>query len=187
MRLRMTSPAEDDAVAAVHQRAFGSEIEAHLARALMHDDAYLPAFSFAAEEADGLVGHILVTRARLTPDDGTAPVPLLLICPLAVAPERQGRGVGSALVGHVASVARAAGERAVLVLGDPAYYGRFGFVPAGRWGLRAPYPVREDAWQVLELTSGACDGAAGTVMTASPLDDPELWRAPDEEGLPTGM
>ncbi len=187
MGLRSTGSGDLEAVAAVNRAAFGSDVEAALAVALMHDAAFLPDLSIAAVDDDGvLIGHVLFTRAWLVCDHDSPDVPLLFLAPLAVVPEWQGRGVGTATVGEAIARARIAGEVAMVVLGDPAYYGRFGFAEATPRGVRAPHPVSEYGWQVLELSSGALGGAAGTVRVAPPLDDPELWREPDGEKSPAG-
>jgi len=52
--------------------------------------------------------------------------------------------------------------------------------------MRAPYPVPEYGWQALEISPGALGGAAGAVRVAPPLDDPELWREPEEDGSQAG-
>lgn len=187
MHLRPTGISDIEAVAAVNRAAFGSAVEADLAVALMRDAAFVPQLSIAAADDDGaLIGHVLFTRAWLARDNDSPEVPLLLLAPLAVVPEWQGRGVGTAMVREAIERARGAGEVAMLVLGDPAYYRRFGFAEATPLGSASPFPVPEYAWQALEISPGALDGAAGTVRVAPPLDDPELWREPDEDESPTG-
>jgi putative acetyltransferase len=102
--------------------------------------------------------------------------PLLLLAPLAVVPTSQREGIGTALVEAAITLAREGGEVAMLVFGDPAFYGRFGFVAAGPSGIRTPYPAEPEwGWQVLELASGIL-GAPGTLRVATPLDSPEMWR-----------
>lgn len=187
MHLKSTGISDIEAVAAANRSAFGSGVEAELAVALMRDAAFVPEFSIAAVDDGGvLIGHVLFTRAWLACDRGSAEVPLLLLAPLAVIPEWQRRGVGTAIVSEAIERARTAGEAAMVVLGDPAYYSRFAFTEAAPLGIRAPYPVPEYAWQALEISPGALNGAAGTVRTAPPLDDPELWREPVEDGSPVG-
>jgi len=187
MYLRPTGISDIEAVAAVNRAAFGSDVEADLADVLMRDAAFVPELSIAAEDdAGALVGHVLFTRAWLVRERDLPDVPLLLLAPLAVVPEWQGRGVGTAIVREAVARARDAGEVGMVVLGDPAYYGRFGFTEAASLGIQAPYPVPEYAWQALEISPKALDGAVGTVRVAPPLDDPELWEEPDEGQSPVG-
>lgn len=173
--IRPTTPDEADAIAEVHRAAFGSDVEADLARDLMRDDAFVGSLSFAAEEDGRRIGHVLFTRAWLNRDDGLPGFPLLVLAPLAVVPEAQHEGVGTALVEAAIALARESGEVAVFVFGDPAFYGRFGFVQAGPCGVRTPYPAEPAwGWQVLELAEGIL-GAAGALKVAGPLDRPALW------------
>lgn len=176
MLIRPTSAGDADQLAAVHRAAFGADLEGDLARALILDDAYLGVLSFAADEDGTLVGHVLLTRAWLNRDDGMPGFPLLLLAPLAVVPDSQHEGIGTALVEAAITLARESGEVAVFVFGDPAFYGRFGFVAAAPLGVRTPYPAEPEwGWQVLELAPGIL-GAAGTLRVAAPLDKPELWH-----------
>jgi len=150
--------------------------KADLARALILDDAYVPSLSFAAEEGGKLIGHVLFTRAWLNRDDGMPGFPLLLLAPLSVVPGSQREGIGTVLVEAAITLARDGGEIAMLVFGDPAFYGRFGFVAAGPSGIRPPHPAEPEwGWQVLELAEGIL-GAPGTLKVAAPLDSPEMWR-----------
>jgi len=94
-------------------------------------------------------------------------VPALLLGPLAVAPERQGDGVGGALMRVAIARARAAGHGAILLVGDPEYYVRFGFSAAATAGLAMPGAYEQRRLLALELAPGALAGAAG--MIAAPL------------------
>ena len=175
MLIRPTAPAEADAIAAVHRAAFGSEVEAELAHDLMLDDAFVGSLSFAAEQDGRLIGHVLFTRGWLNRDDGLPGFPLLVLAPLAVVPEAQREGVGTTLVEAAIALARESGEVAMFVFGDPAFYGRFGFVQAGPSGVRTPHPAEPAwGWQVLELVPDIL-GAAGTLKVAPPLDQPTMW------------
>lgn len=70
-------------------------------------------------------------------------------------PSAQDRGAGSAVIRAALEAARARGENLVLVLGHPAYYPRFGFVPASRFGIRAPFGVPDEAMMALALAPDA--------------------------------
>jgi putative acetyltransferase len=85
------------------------------------------------------------------------------LAPLAVAPELQRRGIGSALVEAGLREAHGAGYEAVVVLGPADYYPRFGFIAAGRYGLRSEYDTADDSFMAVELVPGALDGCSGLV------------------------
>lgn len=89
----------------------------------------MPALDLVAERDGAVVGHILHSHGDL------ADTPIPGLAPLAVHPDAQGQGVGSALVRETLRIADMAGEPAVIVLGHPDYYARFGFEPASAFGI----------------------------------------------------
>ncbi|WP_441247267.1 GNAT family N-acetyltransferase [Kitasatospora sp. McL0602] len=147
---RVELPEDAPATRRVHMAAFPGPEEADLVDALRRDPAWLPGLSVVAVEESGLVvGHALLTRLQV--GDGWA----LALAPVGVAPECQRKGVGALVVRAALAAADEAGERLVVVLGDPRYYARFGFAPAFEHGISAPYP--EEYLQALPLN--AYDGA----------------------------
>ncbi|THA33360.1 N-acetyltransferase [Streptomyces sp. A1277] len=155
---RPETAADAAAVHAVNAAAFPTEAEADLVDALRADpSAWLPGLSYVADAPDGTVAAFaLLTRCRV----GGAPA--LALAPVATAPEHQRRGAGLAVVGAVLDAARLRGEPLVLVLGHPEYYPRFGFVPASRYGIRAPFEVPDEAMMALVLDDSA-PVARGTI------------------------
>lgn len=152
------------AVRAVNAAAFGRSEEADLVAALR---AQVPgAISLVADEGGAVVGHILFTPVTL---GDRADLSIMGLAPMAVAPERQRSGVGSALVRAGLERCRQEGYGAVVVLGHPAYYPRFGFVPAERWHIRPPFQVPADHYMALELVPGALASVSGTVRYAPPF------------------
>jgi putative acetyltransferase len=134
------------AIRCVHERAFGRRDEADLVEAIRATDGFLAELSLVACDADGLVGHVLVSVVAL--DSG---VEVLALAPLAVVPERQRRGIGTRLVTGVLDRARATRYPIVVVVGDPVYYRRFGFESAAGLGIESPFPVPRDAWMASTL------------------------------------
>jgi predicted N-acetyltransferase YhbS len=117
-----------------------------------------PAMSYVASEHGRVVGTV-----RLWTVSAGADRPALLLGPLAVHPDRRQRGIGSALVRRAIRAARAAGHGALLLVGDAAYYGRFGFSARGTAALAMPGPYERDRLLALELVPGALDGARGLI------------------------
>ena len=97
---------------------------------------------------------------------GPARAPALLLGPVAVAPEDRGKGYAKALIWNGLRQARELGYSIVLLVGDEAYYGQFGFTRRIAEGLTLPGPVDLDRFLALELAPGALRGIAGDVQRA---------------------
>ena len=144
MSVRVRPERETDRAASidVERLAFGSEEEANIAEVVRDEPG---SFALVAEEAGAVVGHVQLSRARIGHDE------VLALGPIGVRPDRQGDGVGSALVIAALDAARERREIAVILLGDAAFYPRFGFRPGSELGLRNPYTgVEEDGFEVRE-------------------------------------
>ena len=118
--IRYARPADHLAIAAVVTAAFGRRDEADLVARLRSDEDCL--FEMVAEQAGEVVGHIVFSRLWADRFELYG-----ALAPLTVRPDRQGEGLGAKLVRTGLDGAREFGCHGVLVLGDPAYYGRFGF------------------------------------------------------------
>jgi putative acetyltransferase len=139
--IRRERAGDETAVHRIHDLAFGrSDVgpakEATLVDLLRQDpEAWLPRLSLVAEDDELPVGHVVCSRGLLRGE-----VPALGLGPLGVLPHHQRRGVGTALVHAVCAAAEALDETLVILLGDPGYYRRTGFVPAERFGISPPVP-----------------------------------------------
>lgn len=143
--------------------AFGREAEALLADDL-RDGGYA-ALSLVAEEEGRLVGHIMFSEAVIQTEGGE--VRALALGPVGVIPERQGRGVGSALIREGLDRCVQAGHRIVVLLGHPNYYPRFGFSAERAGNLSSAYSG--EAFMALELVPGALSGVVGEFEFAPPF------------------
>ena len=160
IEVRPERPDDRDAVRRVHEQAFGQPDEADLVDRLRATE---PRSLGRGAEADGrVVGHIAFSPLGV---DGVADARAL--APMAVVPDRQRTGVGSALVRAGLAACRADGAGAVVVLGHPDYYPRFGFARADGFGLACPYDAPPEAFMALELVEGALAGAEGVVRYAA--------------------
>jgi len=142
----------------VNDLAFDSPDESRLVAALR--DSGAAAIELVATEHTEIVGHILFSLLGVTIDE--RPVKALALAPLAVRPDRQRAGIGSALVHAGIDRARADGWEAVIVVGHRAYYPRFGFSPALARHLAARFSG--DAFMALALRDGALRGGTGRVV-----------------------
>ena len=132
-------------------------------------------------------GNELIATLRLWDIMAGSAGKALLLGPLAVAPELQGRGIGSALVRHAIQEAALSGHDAILLVGDAPYYGRFGFSSARVKGLHLPGPVVRSRFQGLELETGALAGAAGLVVPAGRPALPQEGFVPYAENIPSSL
>lgn len=149
LEIRTERPEDHEAVRAVLRRAFGPDAgEAELVDALRAAGDHVPELCLIALEGDDVIGHVFYSRVRLASGDEA-----LALAPMAVAPGAQRRGVGSRLVEESLVRAGTTGFPLVVVLGHPAYYPRFGFEPADRFGVIAPWDVPAEAWMVHPLPS----------------------------------
>lgn len=128
-------------------------VEVALIDRLREDVSWIPAFSLVADEDGAVVGHVVATRGH------AGDRPALGIGPVAVRPDRQGRGVGSALMHALLGAAEARDEQLAVLLGEPAFYGRFGFGPAADLGVGSPDPAWGHFFQARALTPTAPRGA----------------------------
>jgi len=116
--------------------------------------------SLVAEEKANIIGHILFSPVTLT---GHEPVRVAGLGPMAVLPDCQRKGIGTELVNVGLRTCADAGYDAVVVLGHPKYYPRFGFVPSVTYGLRCEYDVPSEVFMVKVLHPQALDGVTGTI------------------------
>ena len=130
------------AVEALLDRAFGADRHGRTAYKVRGTAAPIPALSFAACDADALVGSIQCWPVRFVADDGTTTA-VVMVGPVAVMPERQRDGIGRLLVETALAAATREGlDGALMLIGDPEYYARFfGFTAARTAGWRLPGPV----------------------------------------------
>jgi len=151
---------QDDraAVHALNSRAFASAAEATLVEALRKRAQ--PAISLVVEHEQEIIGHITFSPVSLS---GHPDLQIMGLAPMAVAPEHQRMGVGSALVRAGLEQCKRLGFGAVVVLGHPEYYPRFGFVPSTRFHIGSEYNAPEDAFMAMELLPGYLHQRAGTI------------------------
>ncbi len=162
--IREREPADDEAIRRLNDGAFGSSLEAKIVEDLRK--ARLAAIELVAVEEGEIVGHILFSALKVTFDEEL--IPTLALAPMAVLPGRQRHGIGSRLVRHGLALARQHEWWAVIVLGHPDYYPRFGFSATLAKPLAAPYSG--EAFMALELVPGALSGAGGRVVYPPAFD-----------------
>jgi len=156
MRVRSEESGDHAPIRSLNTAAFGRSAEADLVDTLR--DTVNPLVSLVAEVGGTIVGHILFSPVSLTECEHLR---VMGLGPMAVGREHQRRGVGSALVRKGLRQCQRLGCQAVVVLGHPEYYPRFGFVPAVQHSIRSEYDVPDDVFMVTELEAGALRGVSG--------------------------
>lgn len=163
---RCELPADREAIHLVETAAFGRAGEALLVDALRAGGAL--SFSAVAEVDDKIVGHVALSPIQIEAEHGKFEA--LALAPMAVLPEWQRKGIGSALLWWSLDECRQAGHKLVIVVGHPQYYPRSGFVPALPLGIRCPSEVPNNALMLLELQPGALAGHKGMVRYRPEFD-----------------
>ena len=168
--IRAESLEDHAAIRHVVELAFGNPSEADLVEALRkYAD---PHISLVAVIDGEVVGHIFFSPVSIESEVGAFAA--MGLAPLAVLPGHQGKGIGTDLVWAGLRECLLIGHEVVVVLGHPEYYPRFGFMPAGKKGIRSEYDVPDEVFMVAELTSGALRGRKGLVKY-----HPEFGKAGD--------
>ena len=163
MIVRPEEPEDRGPALEVERSAFGSDEEPAIVEAL-RDGA--GSFALVAEVAGEVVGHVQFSRAWVGETEALA------LGPMAVRPDRQGKGIGAALVRGGLEVAAERGETTVIVVGDAGYYERFGFRPASSFGVPVPFPeVPEDDFMLAHL------GGEGSAPTGAVRYHPAFGQA----------
>lgn len=156
--IREREPADDPAIRDLNDLAFGGTFEGGLVEELR--EAFIDAVELVAVDNGMIVGHILFSALTVMVDDDA--VPTLSLAPMCVHPARQRSGIGSALVETGLELARRREWQAVVVLGHPEFYPRFGFSAELASGLDAPF--EGESFMALELVPGALDGYDGLIV-----------------------
>lgn len=169
MEIRAEKPEDVEAIRRIHVAAFRRKSEADLVDQLRGIASTL---SFVAVESKRVVGHVFFSPVTIA-GDCAGDLWVLGLAPVAVLPDHQGQGIGSLLIQHGLKECARLGSKAVVVLGSPAYYLRFGFIPAKEKRLGCEYPVPDEAFMVLELERGALEGCTGIVQYRPEFNDLE--------------
>ena len=161
MPVRAARPDDAAAIRRVHVAAFERSEEADLVEALK---PHIVMSLVSEDEAGEVVGNVVVSRAHV------GETPILALAPLGVLPGHRDAGHGFALVRAAVATARETDYPVMVVIGRPAYYGKLGFEPARRLGLKTTFKVPREAWRAVRLPAWD-DALKGTVAY------PDAFRA----------
>lgn len=168
--IRDETHADEPAIHALNAAAFETELEARLVDALRaHGRLTL---SLVAVDGGTVVGHIAFSPVSVIGPDGRVARGVGL-GPMAVSPALQRSGIGGRLVSSALQRLQAAGHPFCVVLGHKEYYPRFGFIPAGRFGIRFD-EAPEEFFFVLQLAPGGLAGVSGVARYAPEFTDVDV-------------
>lgn len=166
MIIRPEAKTEYTVVRAINNSAFETSAESRLVDALR--ERVSPVISLVAVLDKSVVGHIMFSPVTMAESSA---IKLMGLAPMAVAPIHQRRGFGSALVERGIEACRELGTDAVVVLGHPDFYSRFGFKPASRFGISCEYDVPDDVFMAQEIVPNALEFVSGTARYHSLFGD----------------
>lgn len=161
--VRREAPGDAAEIGRINDAAFGGTTEARIVEGIRGTDRWIEGGSLIAEDEDGrLVGHLLLSEGDLVDDAGSVRR-IWMIGPVAVLPDAQRHGVGSALMRTAIRLATERGQPLLCLLGHADYYPRFGFEPARAIGIEPPQPWPDKSWLALRLPAWQPDlrGVAG--------------------------
>jgi putative acetyltransferase len=129
---------------------------------LRESNNYLPQLAFTVKSDKAIIAHIMLTRMYITTKLGKNEA--LLLSPICVQLDYRNKGIGGMLIRHSLEAAKKEGYNAVFLVGNPEYYGRFGFVPTINCNITAIGDLPAKYTMVTELTPGFLTAlGAGTV------------------------
>jgi len=166
MLVRAEEQRDHAAVHSVNVAAFGRSAEAHLVDVLREQAR--PYVSLVAEDNGMVVGHIMFSPVSLSSHPALS---IMGLGPMAINPAHQRRGIGSALVRAGLAQSQELGFGAVVVLGRPGFYPRFGFSTSDHFDIDCEYEVPADTFMVVELKPDFLRGVSGTIKYHSAFGD----------------
>mgnify|MGYP001819482455 CR=1 FL=1 len=166
--IRPERPGDEEAIAEVNRRAFEGEEEVQIIAGIRDSEYFIPELSLVAESEGRIVGHIMFSVVTLVRFDRPAEK-ILSLAPMAVEPEHQKEGIGSALVKAGMDKAQELGHKIVIVVGHPEYYPRFGFRKARMLGYDVGMEVPDEAFMVAGLQEDALLEQGGMVQFSPPF------------------
>ncbi|CAL10577.1 GNAT family N-acetyltransferase [Yersinia enterocolitica] len=165
MLIRVEIPVDAPGIDALLRKAFKGDDEAGLVQQL-REDGLLTLGIVATDDEGGVVGYAAFSPVDVGGEDRQ----WVALAPLAVEESLRRQGLAEKLVYEGLDSLNEFGYAAVVVLGDPAYYQRFGFVPAARHQLTCRWPDTEEAFQVYALAEDALTDADGEVVFSAPFN-----------------
>jgi putative acetyltransferase len=161
VKIRHETTLDYQGITQVNDLAFGQPNESLLIQKLRMNPDFIDKLSLVAEINERIVGHILFFPIKVlgaSKDYGS-----LALAPMSVMPDFQNKGIGGQLIMKGLEVAKDLGFKSVIVVGHKDYYPRFGFAPAGKWSIKAPFDLPDEVFMAMELEKEGLKDVSGVV------------------------
>ncbi len=140
---------------------FSDGKEQDFTNALRQSEAYVPELALTLKDKDEIIGFIMLTKFYLKPDKDSFEV--LLLAPLCIDEKHRNKGFGGELIGQSLKKAALMGFKAVILLGDPDYYSKYGFKEAASFGITNNEGIAKKFIMAKELSPNALKNLSATV------------------------
>lgn len=164
--IREESVNDANAIFQLNGNVFETRSEARLVNTLREKQQIVT--SLVAEAAGEIVGHILFSPVKSSAGSN---IKIAGLAPMAVAKDYQSSGIGGTLIEKGLERCKSLGYEAIVVLGHPKYYPRFGFVPSSDFGIQSEYQVPKEYFMAQELVDNALEKARGVVYYAEAFEE----------------
>jgi predicted N-acetyltransferase YhbS len=167
--LRQETPADYAVVFNLIEEAFMEEAysdhkEQYLVEKLRRSPVFVPALSIVAEGNGEIVGHILLTKIQIK--NNSKSYESLALAPISVKPEYQKMGIGGRLINEAHRIATTLGYKSVVLIGHAAYYPKYGYEPASKYGIKIPFSAPDENCMVIPLIENGLKEVSGVVEYA---------------------
>ena len=188
IKIRLERPSDYFETENVTREAFWNHYspgccEHYLIHVMRGSQNFVPELDIVAESNGRIIGNVVYQKALIKGDDG-ADYEVLSLGPISVLPEYQKQGVGGKMIEYSKNIAREMGFRAILLCGDPDYYGRQGFVPAETMGIRTSDNMYAAALHVCELNEGSLANVKGRYFEDAVYEIDETASAEFDKRFP---
>lgn len=171
IKIRSEKKQDYNKITEINNLAFGQKNEGKLIENLRKTDNFITELSLIAENDNEMIGHILFYPVIIKSEN--TKYKSLALAPMSVIPKYQRKGVGTKLVIEGLNIATKLGYESVIVLGHSEYYPKFGFKPASKWNIKAPFEVPDNVFLALELKANSLKDKSGIVEY--PKEFNEVW------------
>lgn len=169
LEVRVEKIKDHESVRRVNMIAFGRKAESELVDSIRNTDAFISELSLVAVLRDRIIGHLLISKVQIESNDHSEEI--LSLAPISVIPEYQRMGVGTKLIESALIKCGSLGYPALVVLGNPKFYTKFGFKEASKYEIKSHYNIPSEAYMVLFYDDSKIGSVKGFVKYPKEFDN----------------